>query len=165
MIERVISGGQTGADQAGLRAAHLAGIPTGGFAPLGWETDDGPAPWLANCGLVECSTAGYPTRIMANVSSSGATLWFGVMTTPCAKSTLRACLELGKPHMRVFLGRSLKPSHVAAWIVEHEIHTLNVAGNRESRSPGIGERTEKFLAEVFRQLQTLDDRSPYAGMP
>ena len=46
MLSFVISGGQTGVDQAALRAARTAGIPTGGFAPLGWSTEDGPAPWL-----------------------------------------------------------------------------------------------------------------------
>lgn len=30
MLDKVISGGQTGADQGGLRAARTAGIPTGG---------------------------------------------------------------------------------------------------------------------------------------
>jgi Circularly permutated YpsA SLOG family len=33
MIERVISGGQTGTDQAALREARAFGIPTGGWAP------------------------------------------------------------------------------------------------------------------------------------
>jgi hypothetical protein len=52
MLEKVVSGGQTGADQGGLRAARLAGIPTGGWAPKGWlvESSDGnrdvAAPWL-----------------------------------------------------------------------------------------------------------------------
>ena len=47
----VISGGQTGVDQAALRAARSCGIPTGGWAPRGWLTEDGPAPWLADYGL------------------------------------------------------------------------------------------------------------------
>jgi hypothetical protein len=34
-LTRLISGGQTGADQGGLRAARAAGIETGGWAPLG----------------------------------------------------------------------------------------------------------------------------------
>ena len=46
-------GGQTGADQGGLRAARACGIPTGGWAPRGWQTEDGPCPALANFGLVE----------------------------------------------------------------------------------------------------------------
>ena len=32
------------------------------------------------------------------------------------------------------------------------IHVLNVAGNRESTEPGIGERVEQFLLTVFRQM-------------
>jgi hypothetical protein len=44
MIERVISGGQTGADQAGWRAARAYGIPTGGWMPLGFLTETGPRP-------------------------------------------------------------------------------------------------------------------------
>jgi hypothetical protein len=66
-IELVISGGQSGADQAGLRAARTAGIRTGGTAPRGWLAEvadvqpDGavrwvhrPCPWLADLGLAEC---------------------------------------------------------------------------------------------------------------
>jgi hypothetical protein len=51
MLERVISGGQTGVDQAALRVAKAIGLATGGWAPLGWETEDGPASWLAGYGL------------------------------------------------------------------------------------------------------------------
>ncbi len=47
MIERIISGGQNGVDQAGLRAARAVGIATGGWALHGWTTIDAPAPWLA----------------------------------------------------------------------------------------------------------------------
>ena len=47
MLERVISGGQTGADQAGWRAARAFGIPTGGAMPKGFLTEDGPCPEFA----------------------------------------------------------------------------------------------------------------------
>jgi len=39
--EKVISGGQTGADQAGLVAAARFAIPTGGWMPHGFETAEG----------------------------------------------------------------------------------------------------------------------------
>src|SRR5262249_34268512 len=39
MLDRVITGGQTGADQAAPRAARGAGIATGGWAPKGWVTE------------------------------------------------------------------------------------------------------------------------------
>jgi hypothetical protein len=35
-------------------AARACGIPTGRWAPRGWLTEAGPAPWLADWGLVEC---------------------------------------------------------------------------------------------------------------
>jgi len=62
MLKNIVSGGQTGADQAGLRAAKAAGIETGGWAPHGWTTEKGPAPWLADYGLAECPIPGYPAR-------------------------------------------------------------------------------------------------------
>jgi Circularly permutated YpsA SLOG family len=156
MLELIISGGQTGADQAALRAAAFAGIPTGGTAPLGWETGAGPAQWLQGYGLVECSMSGYPGQTMANVRTSDATLWFGSAATPGAVMTLTTCLKLGKPCMVVRPGGPVKPSHVVAWIVKDRFRVVNVAGNRESRSTGTGDRVERFLAEVFRQLKRLE---------
>ena len=47
VLDRIISGGQTGADQAGWRAARACGIPTGGAMPKGFLTEDGPRPEFA----------------------------------------------------------------------------------------------------------------------
>lgn len=41
MIEKVISGGQTGADVGGVLAARLHHIKTGGWMPKGWKTLNG----------------------------------------------------------------------------------------------------------------------------
>ena len=48
--------------------------------------------------------------------------------------------------------KGVKPSDVASWIVRTRVKVLN-AGNRESKSPGIGARVERFLSDVFRQLE------------
>lgn len=40
-IEKIISGGQTGADIAGLRWARKNGVPTGGYIPKGFRTESG----------------------------------------------------------------------------------------------------------------------------
>jgi hypothetical protein len=123
MIERVVSGGQTGVDQAGLRAARAAGIPTGGAAPKGWLTEsvDGrrnvPAPWLSEYDLVECPEPGYPARTRANVRDSDATLWFGDFLSSGGRTTLDACRALDKPFMLVFQGVT-RPSQVVAWLAE-----------------------------------------------
>ena len=44
MIEKIISGGQTGADRAALDVAIKLGIPHGGWIPKGRKTEDGTLP-------------------------------------------------------------------------------------------------------------------------
>jgi hypothetical protein len=95
MLTKVISGGQTGADQAGLRAARAAGILTGGWAPRGWlvESKDGnkdvAAPWLGLLfGLEECAQLGYAARTRANARDSDTTIWFGNVDTSGGKHDL-----------------------------------------------------------------------------
>ena len=46
LVWKVISGGQTGADHAGLRAAKDSGINTGGTAPRNFMTEEGSKPEL-----------------------------------------------------------------------------------------------------------------------
>jgi Circularly permutated YpsA SLOG family len=75
MITLVISGGQTGADQAGWRAAQAGDIPTGGWMPKGFLTEEGPQRWLANVyGAREMPTKSYPARMVQNVKDSDGTL-------------------------------------------------------------------------------------------
>ena len=71
-LTRLISGGQTGADQQGaLLAARELGIPTGGTAPKGWLTETGPQELLLKSfGLIECADPGYAARTEANVLGS-----------------------------------------------------------------------------------------------
>ncbi len=44
MIKKIISGGQTGADQAGLDVAIELGIPHAGWIPKGRKTEKGTLP-------------------------------------------------------------------------------------------------------------------------
>jgi len=45
-----------------------------------------------------------------------------------------------------------QPADVMAWIEAEKVRVLNVAGNRESTEPGIGEWVERFLVAVFNRL-------------
>ena len=153
MLEKIISGGQSGADQAGGRAAKAFGVSTGGWMPKGFLTEDGPHPEFADqYGAAEMPTDSDPDRTEQNVRDSDATLWFGETTTSSAQATVGACLRFSKPCMPVYPGALFEPWHVATWIAENKIGTLNVAGNREEEEPGIGDRVERFLGEVLRQL-------------
>jgi hypothetical protein len=153
MLDKIISGGQTGADQAGLLAARVFGVPTGGRVPFGFVTEGGPRPEFAHLyGLSELPAEEPLKWYEQNVRDSDATLWFGKTSTPGAQETVRASRRFGKPCMPVYPAASFEPSHIGAWITENEIRTLNVAGNHESESPGIGVRVEQFLGQVLQQL-------------
>jgi hypothetical protein len=153
MLDKIISGGQTRADQAAWRAAKAFVVPTGGSMLKGFLTEDGPHPEFAQAyGATEMPTDSDLARTEQNVQDSNATLWFGETTTSGAQATVGACHRFGKPCMLIYPGASFEPSHVAAWIAENKIRTLNVAGNREAEEPGIGDRVEKFLGQVLQQL-------------
>ena len=98
MIKRVISGGQTGADQAGLAVAKRLGIPTGGFVPKGFLTEAGPRPDLAaEYGLEETDTSAYPERTERNVRPADGTVVFGDARSRGSMLTARLCRRHGKP--------------------------------------------------------------------
>lgn len=162
MLEMVISGGQTGVDQAALRAARAAGLPTGGWAAQGWATEDGPAPWLEGWGLKEAARPGYPARTGLNVRQSDATLLFDG-GGPGSALTVRECRRQAKPLLRVRVwlrpGAAVRPrsddtpAQVALWVRSTGTAVLNVAGARESKAPGVGALVERFLSDVFALLR------------
>jgi len=154
-LKKIISGGQTGADQGGLRAGRDLGLETGGTAPKGWLTEDGPAPFLAEYGLVESPSPKYPPRTEDNVRDSDGTLIFGNEMSRGCTLTKNLCERMGKPFLcvswrsgdevpdwpdsRIFL----------EWLEDNEIDVLNVAGNRESKQSGIGDAAYSFLMECL----------------
>ena len=145
--DKIISGGQTGADQGGLEAGRLLGIPTGGTAPVGFITDDGPNLDLA---LVYHLVPGppdpkiFPIRTRKNVSDSDGTVWFGNPSSPGGRLTLNTCTKMNKPYL-------INPSstQLAEWINTYNIKVLNVAGNRERKTPGIKAQVISTLTTAF----------------
>jgi hypothetical protein len=153
----ILSGGQSGVDQAALRAARACGLPTGGFAPRGWLTEDGPAPWLAEYGLDETPPPdpGNPTGTPAGIASSEYR-----RRTILNVSLCDALLWLGNPHSpsgRLTLTEAGRKARLSLWLPKligrfPEGRKLLVAGNRESSCPGIGRRAEDYLTAAFREI-------------
>ncbi len=82
MLDKIISGGQSGADRAGWRAAKTFGLSSGGWMPTGFLTEDGPHPEIAGqYGAAELPTDSAIDQTEQNVQASDATLWFGATTT------------------------------------------------------------------------------------
>jgi hypothetical protein len=120
--------------------------------PAGYLTEAGPRPEFAELSeAVEMPTASYPERTKANVKTADRTVWFGSTTSKGYTTTHQAALYLDNP-LEIVYGSVSRPSTVVAWMIEKKIRVLNVAGNRESVMPGIGERAERFLIAVFRPL-------------
>jgi hypothetical protein len=156
--QRVVSGGQTGADQAGLIAARRFGIPTGGWMPKDFLTSTGPAPELAREYGLQEHTGGYADRTQANVQLADGTLRFAAsFETLGEKCTLKWLLHHGKPYLDIDRAAPPPVEKVAAWIKKNNIKILNVAGNVEPRSKnakasGITEFVIDYLNRVFLAL-------------
>ncbi len=139
MLKKIISGGQTGADQAGLDAAIHLGIPHGGSIPKGRRTEAGPLP--ARYKLREMPTTSYPKRTEQNVLDADATLIVSHgKLLGGSKLTETLALKHCKPCLHLNLNK-LALEHAAAllqeWLAESGVRTLNVAGPRASEDPRI----------------------------
>ena len=64
--KKIVSGGQTGIDRAGLEVAIALGIDYGGWCPAGRLSEDGSVPSRYN--LDEMDSADYPSRTQQNLS-------------------------------------------------------------------------------------------------
>lgn len=162
MLIKVISGGQTGADQAGVEAAKRAGLDYGGTMPRGFLTLDGLRPDFATLyKMQEHSSDKYPPRTTQNVRESDGTVRFAVDWNSYGER--RTLAEIRKKHKRSGLSEQhyidvdvldpIEPAEVASWVREHNIRVLNVAGNSERSAPGIFEAVVEYLLEVFRILR------------
>lgn len=148
---KVISGMQTGADQAGLYAARIYGIQTGGWATKGFNTENGPNKKFGlKYGLIEHNSEKYPGRTFANVKDSTGTIRFAYdFTTGGEILTLRAINQYNRPHIDININSPLPEVEVVRWIKSNNILTLNVAGNRESTWPGMFDFVSNYLITVF----------------
>ncbi|MCB9869889.1 MAG: putative molybdenum carrier protein [Planctomycetes bacterium] len=159
----VVSGGQTGVDRAALDVAIELGLPHGGWCPRDRKAEDGAVP--ARYRLTETSSDDYRVRTRRNVEDSDATLalTWGPPTGGTAL-TLAVCRESGKPHHAVDLRTASDEELGAAarWLHRGAYGRLNVAGPRESTSPGVGAHAHAFL---IRLLTTPDSSSRVREIP
>jgi hypothetical protein len=148
--QRIVSGGQTGADRAALDFAIKNGYTHGGWAPRGREAEEGPIPLRYQ--LNELTDGGYRQRTRRNVQDSDGTLIVNLGELEGGSLATQVFAEQwGKPHLLVPLDAGVTDEmggNTLAWLLDHAIGTLNVAGPRESKRPGIYNQTVRFLTAI-----------------
>ena len=150
-IKKVISGGQTGADQAALDAAIELGIPHGGWVPLGRLTEKGRL--SSRYKMQEINAIDYDQRTELNVMDSDGTLLFsyGELTGGCAltkkfaRKHLKPCLHVDVSEISEYKAVEI----IKSWLEVRKIETLNVAGPRASESRGIYETVLNIMKSVL----------------
>lgn len=148
--EGVISGGQTGVDRGALDAAARAHIKIGGYVPKYRKSESGRVP--DHYPMWETDDLGFATRTRRNIQEAGATLilsWGPMKATGGTRFTLNECLRLGVVHKVVNLKDRTCAEKITTWLNETKPRILNVAGPRESKTPGVQARTTEVLLTVF----------------
>jgi hypothetical protein len=152
-IDKIVSGGQTGADRAALDVALELGIPYGGWIPRGRLAEDGriSATYAA---LVECDSPDPEVRTRLNVRDSDATLILSTGSLRGGSSyTREVALKLGKPIKHVTLdGPSMEEAvrKIGSWLSEVKGRVLNIAGPRHSEDPDIYDGVRTLLPKLLK---------------
>jgi Circularly permutated YpsA SLOG family len=185
---KVISGGQTGADIAALRAARLCGLPTGGVAPADYITSAGPNLELGTeFGLQqlirqkESLSQMYVRRSTMNVDQSQATIAFRLKPSVGTDKTIGYCqykkwnnfrrcppTAAYRPHIIIedVEDEEAAAELVVAFLREHNVAVVNVCGHRDDATAcisGFEARVERILTTAFRAVQKQRDSA--AALP
>ncbi|HEX8320044.1 putative molybdenum carrier protein [Longimicrobium sp.] len=144
----LVSGGQTGVDRAALDVAMERGMAVGGWCPAGRWAEDGPI--APDYPLRETPSADPAQRTEWNVRDSHGTL---LLVTDAASAgtelTREAAQRFGQPLHISRLDALPNVDHFRRWLRAHRITVLNVAGPRESESPGIYDAARDYLRAVL----------------
>jgi hypothetical protein len=147
---KIISGGQTGVDRSALDAACACAIATGGYMPNGALAEDGKVPEKYN--LKETKSAEYGQRTILNIVVSNATLILHSGTIDGGTLlTHEICIKKNKPVLLVNLLKDFRvcQAEIQKFLNKIKPAVLNIAGPRESKSPGIYKKALKVLSKVL----------------
>jgi|688.fasta_scaffold00671_39 hypothetical protein len=148
-LRRIVSGGQTGVDQAALDIAIELGIPHGGWCPKGRISEAGRID--SKYQLSEMPTPDYAARTQRNVlDSDGTLILYQHRLQGGTALTWRYAQQLDKPRLRVRIDQTIAYSEIVEWILKHKIGVLNVAGPRASSDPQLYQRTRAALLKLLR---------------
>lgn len=154
LVERVISGGQTGADRAALDWAIQHNIDHSGWCPKGRLAEDGGIDSKYN--LRETSSSAYEERTELNVRDSDATAIFTISPQLVGGSlwTLSCAKKHKKPWIQLVGLRDGSQAFVQLleFLQKHDVRLLNIAGSRESEESEVGNFVFSTLRKAYQDL-------------
>ena len=131
---RIISGGQTGVDRMALELAKEMGITTGGYAPKGYLTENGPDLSLKEFGLEETETESYPYRTKKNLLLASGTILFGDINSRGSQLVIKYCTTRFHPFIiNPTSGEIIDYINNLKELNKDDNVILNIAGNRGSK--------------------------------
>lgn len=164
-LRKVISGGQTGVDQAALRAAKDCGLEVGGWCPPGRICEAGVIPQEFSLQETERDRSPHAPEVPRsqrtewNVRDSHGSLVLVAFASgetapadPGTQWTIRCAQRLGRPLLVQEISDPDAERKIREWLTSLPIKVLNVAGPSESSSPGIDAQTYALLKRVFEKL-------------
>jgi Circularly permutated YpsA SLOG family/Domain of unknown function (DUF6794) len=151
MLKKIISGGQTGVEQAALDAAIKYKFSHGGWIQKDRKTEDGILPYKYK--LKELKSGAHPNYTERNViNSDGAVIIShgklkggSALPKKLANKHKRSCLHIDLDETPAFIASS----KINSWIIEHDIEILNVTGSRASKDPKIYEVVKYIIEGVI----------------
>jgi hypothetical protein len=161
-LTKVISGGQTGVDQAALRAARDCGLEIGGWCPPERVCETGMIPPefpLRETDEERSARAPEVPRSQRtewNVRDSDGALVIGATeraqeADPGTAWAMQCAQRFGRPFLACDVADPDAKQKIRQWLERFQIKVLSVGGPAESTSPGMGDRAYAFLLEVFRR--------------
>jgi len=139
MLKKIVSGGQTGADIAGIDAAIAHDFSYGGWLPKGRRTLEGSLD--PKYVMKEMPTRGYPKRTEQNVLDSDGTVIFQQgRLSGGSDLTRKLAIKHGKPWLHLDMKKlSIDEAgkEIIGWVKKNQIETLNVAGKSATSDPEI----------------------------
>ena len=142
----IVSGGQTGVDRAALDTAMRWGLPSKGWCPAGRTAEDGVLD--SRYALTPTPEPGPAQRTRWNVrDSEGLIVLDSGAGSPGTSLAIETARTLGRPYC--ILKEPVDVGIMVHWIQSHDLASVNVAGPRESESPGVYRWASGVLGEFM----------------
>ena len=168
-LKKIISGMQKNVDQYGIEAAKELGIDYGGSVNKGFKVvpagSNSPnfQEFVDSGKWEEIESQDYRDRTKLNAQNADGTVWFGKTGTDSAGHNATKRYSGNKPWIENPTDKELRQ-----WLIDNNIKTLNVAGNRSYGTEELGQQAQETIVKAVQgdiptSKNTLKIYYPYAN--